>query len=82
MTRIRYTAMTAKEMEQIANAANLSQVQTEMLSELCRGDLYNYGISMEMHMSPRSFYRKKKAMDEKCERVIEEIGARHLLAQK
>ena len=82
MTRIRYTAMTAKEMEQIANEANLSQVQTEMLSELCRGDLYNYGISMEMHMSPRSFYRKKKAMDEKCERVIEEIGARHLLAQK
>jgi hypothetical protein len=53
-----------------------------MLSELCRGDLYNYGISMEMHMSPRSFYRKKKAMDEKCERVIEQIGARHLLAQK
>lgn len=82
MTRIRYTAMTAKEMEQIANEANLSQVQTEMLSELCRGDLYNYGISMEMHMSPRSFYRKKKAMDEKCERVIEQIGARHLLAQK
>jgi hypothetical protein len=74
--------MTAKEMEQIANEANLSQVQTEMLSELCRGDLYNYGISMEMHMSPRSFYRKKKAMDEKCERVIEQIGARHLLAQK
>lgn len=82
MTRIRYTAMTAKEMEQIANEANLSQVQTEMLSELCRGDLYNYGISMEMHMSPRSFYRKKKAMDEKCERAIEQIGARHLLAQK
>ena len=82
MTRIRYTAMTAKEMEQIANEANLSQVQVEMLSELCRGDLYNYGISMEMHMSPRSFYRKKKAMDEKCERVIEQIGARHLLAHK
>ena len=82
MTKIRYTAMTAKEMEQIVNEANLSQVQTEMLSELCRGDLYNYGISMEMHMSPRSFYRKKKAMDEKCERVIEQIGARHLLAHK
>ena len=82
MTRIRYTAMTASEIEQISREANLSQVQTEMLSELCRGDLYNYGISMEMHMSPRSFYRKKKAMDEKCERVIEQIGARHLLAHK
>ena len=82
MTRIRYTAMTAKEIEMITREANLSNTQTEMLSELCRGDLYNYGISMEMHMSPRSFYRKKKAMDEKCERVIEQIGARHLLAQK
>ena len=30
MTRIKYTAMTAKEMEQIANEANLSQVQVEM----------------------------------------------------
>ena len=74
--------MTASEIDQISREANLSQVQAEMLSELCRGDLYNYGISMEMHMSPRSFYRKKKAMDEKCERVIEQIGARHLLARK
>lgn len=74
--------MTASEINQISREANLSQVQAEMLSELCRGDLYNYGISMEMHMSPRSFYRKKKAMDEKCERVIEQIGARHLLARK
>ena len=82
MTRIRYTAMTAKEIEMITREANLSNTQTEMLAELCKGDLYNYVISLEMHMSPRSFYRKKKAMDEKCERVIEQIGARHLLSQK
>lgn len=82
MTRIRYTAMTTREMEQISREANLSQTQVEILHGLCDGDFYNYGICQKMHMSPRSFYRKKKAMDEKCMKAIDQIGAQHLLAQK
>ncbi len=82
MTRIRYTAMTASEIEQISREANLSETQIDILHGLCNSDYYNYGICQQLHMSPRSFYRKKKAMDEKCERAIEQIGARHLLAHK
>ena len=82
MTRIRYNAMTASEIAQISREANLSDAQTEMLHNLCNSDFYNYGIAQKLHMSPRSFYRKKKAMDEKCERAIFETGAVHLLAQK
>lgn len=74
--------MTASEIDQISREANLSETQIEILRGLCKGDFYNYGVCQKLHMSPRSFYRKKKSMDEKCERVIEQIGARHLLAQK
>lgn len=73
--------MTASEIAQISHEANLSETQIEILHGLCKGDFYNYGVCQKLHMSPRSFYRKKKAMDEKCLRVINQIGAGHLLAE-
>ena len=82
MTRIRYTAMTSRERDMIAKAANLSATQTDIMNGLCRGDLYEYALYQNLHMDPHAFYKQKKILDEKCERVLPELGIEYLKAQK
>lgn len=79
MTRVRFTAMTKSEMQMIRDAANFTETQDQIFLSLCKGDVYNYAICQRMCMDPRAFYRHKKIVEEKCERVIRELKIGYLM---
>ena len=82
MTRVRDTSMTSAEMKAVREAANLSETQDEIFTDLCRGDLYNYAICQRRAIDARAFYRQKKLIEEKCARVLPALGMDYLLSQK
>ena len=79
MTRIRYTAITSREFETIANEANLSETQRQIMKDLCSGDLYEYAIADRLRLDPHALYRQKKLIDEKCLRVLPLLGKEYLV---
>jgi hypothetical protein len=74
MRRIEISALTRVEIEKIVEEANFTEEQLRIFLALNKDSQYDYGIMLEIGMTGRRYYKIKKIVIQKVERIAQQFG--------
>jgi hypothetical protein len=72
--RFSFDALTKNETEAIRAEANFTEEQERIFTALGRGLLNDEGIMLSLNLSPRHYYRSKRIVCDKTDRIAREKG--------
>lgn len=73
-TKISFDALTKTESEAIRAEANFTDEQERIFTAMGRGSLTDEGIMLSLNLSPRHYYRTKRIVCDKTDRIAREKG--------
>ena len=68
--RIRYDEFIKSDIDFIVENANFTETQMLIFTELCKGRLYDTGVCLKLNISPATYYRAKRKVEDKIARVL------------
>ena len=79
MKKIDISALTRAELEHIVEEANFTEDQQKIFAALNKDSQYDYAIMMDIGISGRRYYKLKKIVMEKVERIAQQMGYIHAI---
>lgn len=77
--KIDLTALTKSEVEAIIERANFTDEQLKLFNYLTKDLHYDYALITRMGISSSRYYRIKRIVLDKCERIARELDYKHLV---
>ena len=74
MKNINISALTRAEFDKIIEDANFTEEQRMIFLALNKDNQYDYGIMLEIGISGRRYYKLKKIVIQKVERIARQFG--------
>ena len=74
MKKINISALTRSEFDKIIEEANFTEEQRMIFLALNKDNQYDFGIMLEIGISGRRYYRLKKIVIQKVERIARQFG--------
>lgn len=72
--RLSFDALTKNETEAIRAEANFTDEQERIFTAMGRGVMTDEGIMLSLNLSPRHYYRTKRIVCDKTDRIAREKG--------